>query len=67
VLDTSAMTADGAVGAGLFALKLADGKQTWHAAVAGCGDHPRGSPAQSAASVVDSIVFFGSVDGHLLV
>jgi polyvinyl alcohol dehydrogenase (cytochrome) len=57
---------DAAVGGGLFALRLSDGKETWHAPVPGCGDRPRCSPAQSApASVIDGIVFSGSVDGHM--
>jgi polyvinyl alcohol dehydrogenase (cytochrome) len=60
-----AMSPNGAVGGGLFALKLSDGKEAWHAVIPGCGDRPKCSPAQSApASVVDGIVFSGSVDGH---
>ncbi|MBZ5558110.1 MAG: PQQ-binding-like beta-propeller repeat protein [Acidobacteriia bacterium] len=61
-----AMSPNGAVGGGLFALTLADGKEAWRAPIPGCGDRPRCSPAQSApVSVADGIVFSGSVDGHM--
>ncbi|MBI3401209.1 MAG: PQQ-binding-like beta-propeller repeat protein [Acidobacteria bacterium] len=65
-LDINGMTPNGAIGGGLFALKLSDGKEAWHVPIPGCGDRPRCSPAQSApASVIDGIVFSGSVDGHM--
>jgi polyvinyl alcohol dehydrogenase (cytochrome) len=65
-INIGGMQPDGAVGGGLFALRLSDGKEAWHAQIPGCGDRPKCSPAQSApASVVDGIVFSGSVDGHM--
>jgi polyvinyl alcohol dehydrogenase (cytochrome) len=64
--DVNPITVDGAVGGGLFALRLSDGKQVWHTPAPGCGDRPRCSPAQSApVSLIEGIVFSGSVDGHL--
>jgi polyvinyl alcohol dehydrogenase (cytochrome) len=61
------LTLDPAVGGGLFALRLADGKEAWHAApIAACSDRRNCSPAQSApASVAGGVVFSGSLDGHL--
>ena len=65
-LDVNASTLDGAAGGGLFALRLSDGKLAWRTPAPGCGDRPRCSPAQSApASVIEGVVFSGSVDGHL--
>jgi polyvinyl alcohol dehydrogenase (cytochrome) len=53
-------------GGGLTALRIADGKQVWHAAPAPCGDKMGCSPAQSAAvTVIPGVVFSGSLDGHL--
>lgn len=64
-LNLQGMTPNGAAGGGLFALRLADGKKAWHAPIPGCGDRPKCSPAQSApTSVIDGVVFSGSVDGH---
>ncbi len=64
--DILGLTLDGAVGGGLFALRLSDGHEVWHAPVPGCGSRPRCSPAQSApASAIDGIVFSGAIDGHL--
>jgi polyvinyl alcohol dehydrogenase (cytochrome) len=57
---------DPAVGGGLFALRLSDGTQAWHAAPPGCGDRANCSPAQAAPPAVSSgAVFSGSMDGHL--
>ena len=58
--------ADPKTGGGMFALRLADGKQVWRAAPGVCGSRPRCSPAQSAAvSAIPGIAFSGSDDGHL--
>ena len=58
--------ADPKQGGGMFALRLADGSQTWYTPPPGCGDRPRCSPAQSAAvSGIPGVVFSGSVDGHM--
>jgi polyvinyl alcohol dehydrogenase (cytochrome) len=60
------LTPDPAVGGGLFAVRLTDGKQAWRTAAPGCNGRSRCSPAQSApASVAGSVVFSGSLDGHL--
>ena len=57
---------DPAVGGGLFALRLSDGTQGWHAAPPGCGDRANCSPAQAAPpAVISGAVFSGSMDGHL--
>jgi len=65
-VSIGAMSPDGAAGGGLFALRLADGKEAWHAPIPGCADRPKCSPAQSAPpSVIDGVVFSGSLDGHL--
>ena len=57
---------DPAVGGGLFALRLSDGKQAWHAPPPGCNDRTNCSPAQAApATVITGVVFSGSMDGHL--
>lgn len=57
--------ADPKKGGGMFALRLADGKQVWHTAPGVC-DHPRCSPAQSGAvSAMPGVAFSGSVDGHI--
>jgi polyvinyl alcohol dehydrogenase (cytochrome) len=59
-------TLDPVTGGGLFAVRVADGKQVWHAAPASCGERRNCSPAQSApASVGGSVVFSGAIDGHL--
>jgi polyvinyl alcohol dehydrogenase (cytochrome) len=53
-------------GGGMFALRLDNGRQMWHAPPPGCGERPRCSPAQSAAvSATAGVAFSGSVDGHL--
>ena len=53
------------VGGGLFAIRLADGKQAWLSRPNGCGDRPSCSPALSApAAVIPGAVFGGSIDGH---
>ena len=53
------------VGGGLFALRVADGKQAWMARPNGCGDRPSCSPALSApAAVAAGAIFSGSIDGH---
>ncbi|HEY4359441.1 MAG TPA: PQQ-binding-like beta-propeller repeat protein [Bryobacteraceae bacterium] len=59
--------ADPKIGGGMFALRLADGKQIWKAAPPVCpADRPRCSPAQSAAvSALPGIAFSGAEDGHL--
>ena len=58
--------ADPTRGGGMFALRLEDGRITWSAPPARCGDRPRCSPAQSAAvSAMPGVAFSGSVDGHI--
>ena len=53
------------VGGGLFAIRLADGKQAWLSRPNGCGDKPSCSPALSApAAAIPGAVFGGSIDGH---
>jgi polyvinyl alcohol dehydrogenase (cytochrome) len=53
-------------GGGLFALRLATGEKVWSAKSSPCGDRKNCSPAQSAAvTVMDGVVFSGSMDGHL--
>jgi len=57
--------ADPKTGGGMFALRLTDGKQIWYTPPGVC-NHPRCSPAQSAAvSAIPGIAFSGSVDGHM--
>jgi len=52
-------------GGGLFALRLENGQEVWHARPTPCR-RPRCSPAQSApVSAMPGVVFSGSVDGHL--
>ncbi len=56
------------VGGGLFALEAATGKVAWKAepAEAACGGHAGCSRAQMApATLIDGVVFSGSMDGHL--
>lgn len=61
-----ATEADPTVGGGMFALRLRDGEQVWHAPPAVCGDRFRCSPAQSAAvTAVEGLAFSGAYDGHL--
>lgn len=58
--------ADPLQGGGMFALRLADGKQVWSAPPAKCGSRARCSPAQSAAvTAIPGVAFSGSVDGHM--
>src|SRR5688572_17731558 len=57
---------DPEAGGGLFALRLSDGTQAWHAPPPGCGGRPNCSPAQSAPpAVISGVVFSGLIDGHL--
>jgi polyvinyl alcohol dehydrogenase (cytochrome) len=57
---------DPALGGGLVALNVADGKTVWKAAPPQCGQRPRCSPAQSAAvTVIPGLVLSGAVDGHV--
>ena len=57
---------DPAAGGGLFALRLSDGTQAWHAPPPGCSGRPNCSPAQSAPpAVISGVVFSGSMDGHV--
>jgi polyvinyl alcohol dehydrogenase (cytochrome) len=57
--------ADPKTGGGMFALRLTDGKQIWYTPPGVC-NHPRCSPAQSAAvTAIPGIAFSGSVDGHM--
>lgn len=57
---------DPTAGGGLFALRLATGEIDWSAPPPVCGDRRPCSPAQSAAvTVIPSVVFSGSSDGHL--
>ena len=44
----NAMVPEGAVGGGMFALRLSDGRQIWHTPSPGCGERANCSPAQSA-------------------
>lgn len=52
---------------GLVAYRLADGEEVWNVPSAPCPrGRPQCSPAHSAAvTVVDGVVFSGSLDGHL--
>ena len=53
------------VGGGLFAIRIADGKQAWLSRPNGCGDKASCSPALSApAAAMPGAVFGGSIDGH---
>ena len=53
------------IGGGLFAIRIADGKQAWLSRPNACGDKPSCSPALSApAAAIPGAVFGGSVDGH---
>jgi polyvinyl alcohol dehydrogenase (cytochrome) len=53
-------------GGGMFALRLFDGQQNWHAPPSKFGDGKRCSPAQSAAvTAIPGVAFSGSMDGHL--
>ncbi|HEU4617250.1 MAG TPA: PQQ-binding-like beta-propeller repeat protein [Gammaproteobacteria bacterium] len=67
VANTGATEADPAVGGGMFALRLADGKRLWYTPPAGCpAARARCSPAQLAAvTALEGVVFSGSLDGHL--
>jgi polyvinyl alcohol dehydrogenase (cytochrome) len=59
---------DPAKGGGMFALRLADGQQVWHASpsATSCQDRSMCSPAQLAAvSAIPGAVFSGALDGHL--
>jgi polyvinyl alcohol dehydrogenase (cytochrome) len=57
---------DPKAGGGLFAFNLQTGERVWYTPPAPCGTRPRCSPAQSAAvTAIPSVVFSGSVDGHL--
>jgi polyvinyl alcohol dehydrogenase (cytochrome) len=59
---------DPAVGGGLTALRVADGRQEWHAAATPCpAGRPLGcSPAQpGAVTGIPGVVFATSVDGHI--
>lgn len=67
-LGKSKLVYDPIKGGGIFALRLADGKQVWYSPPPKlpCSGRPRCSPAQSAAiSVIPGAVFSGSNDGHL--
>jgi polyvinyl alcohol dehydrogenase (cytochrome) len=62
----NALTVDPAVGGGMFALRLSDGKEAWHTPPPGCEGRRNCSPAQSAPpALISGVVFSGSVDGHL--
>lgn len=52
---------------GLVAYRLADGREIWNTPSVPCpSDRPQCSPAHSAAvTVIDGVVFSGSLDGHL--
>ena len=55
-------------GGGLFALKIANGEKAWYVPpeTPACKGKPGCSPAQMApASMIPSVVFSGSMDGHL--
>jgi polyvinyl alcohol dehydrogenase (cytochrome) len=65
-LGASGLAPNATVGGGLFAIRLADGKQVWHTPSPGCGSRPNCSPAQSApTALIDGVVFSGSLDAHL--
>ena len=56
---------NGEVGGGMFALRIADGRQAWLSRPNACGDKPSCSPALSApAAAIPGAVFGGSIDGH---
>jgi polyvinyl alcohol dehydrogenase (cytochrome) len=67
VEGTRATAVDPAVGGGMFALGLADGKRLWYTAPAACPPaRARCSPAQLAAvTAIEGAVFSGSLDGHI--
>ena len=58
---------DPALGGGLTALNVVDGREVWFAAAAVCNPpRPGCSPAQSGAvTAIPGAVFSGSMDGHL--
>lgn len=65
--DSTASTieVDPAMGGGLFALRLSDGKLVWSAPPPVCGEKPGCGPAQSAAvTLIPGVAFSGSTDGH---
>jgi polyvinyl alcohol dehydrogenase (cytochrome) len=65
VANSQATLPDPEAGGGLFALRLENGQQVWHAPPRPCR-RVRCSPAQSApVSAMPGVVFSGSVDGHL--
>ncbi len=67
-LGKTKLVYDPTKGGGIFALRLADGKQAWYSPPpkSACSGRPRCSPGQSAAiSVIPGAVFSGSNDGHL--
>jgi polyvinyl alcohol dehydrogenase (cytochrome) len=56
---------NGEQGGGLYAIRLADGRQVWSSHPSACGVKPSCSPAQSAPSAaMPGAIFSGSVDGH---
>jgi polyvinyl alcohol dehydrogenase (cytochrome) len=67
VKGTQATAADTAVGGGMFALGLADGKRLWYTAPPPCPpERARCGPAQLAAvTAIEGAVFSGSLDGHV--
>ncbi len=66
VRTSTARSLDPKAGGGLFALRIADGRQVWYAPPPPCGPVPGCSPAQQAAvTAIPGIVFSGSLDGHL--
>jgi len=66
VKNTWATEADPEIGGGVIALDLEDGAVRWYTRPLPCGDRPRCSPAQpGAATVIDGVVFAGSMTGHL--
>jgi polyvinyl alcohol dehydrogenase (cytochrome) len=66
--DGRRATLDPAVGGGLTALRVADGKEEWHVAATPC---PEGSPTgcgpsqPGAVTEIPGVVFATSTDGHL--
>lgn len=65
--DLRTSNLDPRVGGGVFALRVADGAQAWHAEPSPCDPPKAGcSPAQPAAvTALPGVVLSGSVDGHL--
>lgn len=65
--DVKTVTVDATQGGGLTALRITDGKKSWHVPGVPCpAAKPGCSPAQSAAvTAIPGAIFSGAFDGHL--